>query len=101
MENFKITVCSPSFNFLFVSLMGSSWNMDRCNIQSTVTPARVLNFASSIYSWLGQEGKVVKEDEMVGWHHQLNGHEQTLRDSEGRGSLVGCRPRSRQESDRA
>ena len=26
---------------------------------------------------------------MVGWHHQLNGHEfeQTLGDSEGRGSL--------------
>ena len=29
---------------------------------------------------------------MVGWHHQLNGHEfeQTLRDSEGQGSLVCC-----------
>ena len=28
------------------------------------------------------------EDEMVGWHHQLNGHkfEQTLRDSEGQGT---------------
>ena len=28
------------------------------------------------------------EDEMVGWHHQLNGHEfeQTLGDSEGQGS---------------
>ena len=60
-----------------------TWNIDRCNIQSTVTPARVLNFASSIYSWLGQEGKGVKEDEMVGWHHQLHGPEQTLGDSEG------------------
>ena len=30
------------------------------------------------------------EDEMIGWHHQLNGHEveQTLGDSEGRRSLV-------------
>ena len=28
------------------------------------------------------------KDELVGWHHQLNGHEfeQTLGDSEGRGS---------------
>jgi len=28
------------------------------------------------------------EDEMVGWHHRLNGHEseQTLGDSEGQGS---------------
>ena len=32
------------------------------------------------------------EDEMVGWHHQLNGHEfeQTLRDTKGQGSLVHC-----------
>ena len=30
------------------------------------------------------------EDEMVGWYHQLNGHEfeQTLGDCEGRGSLA-------------
>ena len=32
------------------------------------------------------------EDEMVGWHHRLNGHEveQTLGDSEGQGSLACC-----------
>ena len=35
-------------------------------------------------------------DEMVGWHHDLNGHEfeQTLGDSEGQGSLActwGCK----------
>ena len=30
------------------------------------------------------------EDEMVGWHHQLSGHEfeETLGDSEGQGSLA-------------
>ena len=34
----------------------------------------------------GQEEKGTTEDEMVGWHHWLNGHEfeQTLGDSEGR-----------------
>ena len=33
----------------------------------------------------GQEEKGATEDEMVGWHHQLNGHEfkQTPGDSEG------------------
>ena len=38
----------------------------------------------------GQEEKGVIEDEMVGWHHRLNGHEfeQTLRESEGQGSLT-------------
>ena len=38
----------------------------------------------------GQEEKRVTEDETVGWHHWLNGHEfeQTPGDSEGQGSLV-------------
>ena len=42
----------------------------------------------------GQEEKGTIEEEMVGWHHQLNGHEfeQTPRDSEGQGSLVRCSP---------
>ena len=33
-----------------------------------------------------------RQNEMVGWHHWLNGHEseQTLGDSEGQGSLVCC-----------
>ena len=35
-----------------------------------------------------------RQDEMIGWHHQLNGHEfeQTLEDGEGQGSLVCCSP---------
>ena len=41
------------------------------------------------------------EYEMVGWHHQLHGHEfeQTLGDGEGQGSLVSCGPWGRKESD--
>ena len=37
------------------------------------------------------------EDEMVGWHHRINGYEfeQTLRDSEGQGSLACCSPGGR------
>ena len=45
--------------------------------------------------------KGAAEDEMVGWHHWLSGHEfeQTLGDGEGQGSLVcGC-PRGLKESD--
>ena len=40
------------------------------------------------------------EDEMVGWHHRLNGHEfeQTPGDSEGQRSLVCCSPWGRKES---
>ena len=45
--------------------------------------------------------KGMTEDEMVGWHHQLNGHEfeQILGDSEGQGSLQCCSPWVRKESD--
>ena len=41
------------------------------------------------------------EDEMVGWHHRLDGHEfeQTLEDSEGQGSLVCCSPWDCKELD--
>ena len=43
------------------------------------------------------------EAEIVGWHHQLTGHEfeQTPGDSEGQGSLVCCSPWGRKESDMA
>ena len=42
-----------------------------------------------------QEEKRVTEDEMVGWHHWLDGHEfeQILGDSEGQGRLECCSPR--------
>ena len=41
------------------------------------------------------------EDEMAGWHHQLNGHEseQTPEDSEGQGSLACCSPWDCKELD--
>ena len=37
---------------------------------------------------------MVTEDEMVGWHHQLNGHEfeQTLGYSDEQGRLTCCSP---------
>ena len=41
------------------------------------------------------------EDEMVGWHHRLNGHEfeQALGGGEGHGSLVCCSSWGCKESD--
>ena len=42
----------------------------------------------------GQEEKETTKDEMVGWHHHLNGHEfeQTMGNSGGQGSLACCNP---------
>ena len=41
------------------------------------------------------------EDEMVGWHHRLNGHEseQALGVGDGQGSLACCSPGDCKESD--
>ena len=49
-----------------------------------------------------QKKKEVAEDEMVGWHYQLNRHdlEQTLGDSRGQRSLMYCSPWGLKESDR-
>ena len=49
----------------------------------------------------GQEEKGTTEDEMVEWHHRLNGHEfeQTLGHSGGQRGLVCCSPWGRKELD--
>ena len=41
---------------------------------------------------LKEGGEGMPEDEMLGWHHRLNGHEfeHTLGDSEGQGILSWC-----------
>ena len=41
------------------------------------------------------------ENEVVGWHHRLNGHEfqQTSGDRDGQGSLVCCSPCRRKKLD--
>ena len=48
-----------------------------------------------------QEKKETTEDEMVGWHHWLNGHEfgWTPGAGDGQGGVPCCSPRGRRESD--
>ena len=48
-----------------------------------------------------QEEKGIAEDEMVGWHHRLNGYEfeQPLGVGDGQGSLACCSPWGCKESD--
>ena len=52
-----------------------------------------------VKDWRREKG--MTENEMVGWHHRLNGHEfeQIPGDSEGQGSLVCCSLWSHRESD--
>ena len=47
----------------------------------------------------GQEEKEATEDEMVGWHHRLDGHEWAPGDGDGQGGLACCNSWGRKESD--
>ena len=49
----------------------------------------------------GQEEKGMTEDEMAGWHHQLDGHEyeSTPGTGDGQGGLACCVSWGRQGSD--
>ena len=42
-----------------------------------------------------------RQDDIVGWHHQLNGHEfeQAVGIGDGQGSLVCCSPWGHKDSD--
>ena len=50
----------------------------------------------------GSRRRGVTEDEMIGWHHWFNWHEfeQTLGDTEGKGSLECCSPWGCKELDK-
>ena len=50
---------------------------------------------------LRQEEEGMTKDEMIGWHHRLNGHEfeEALGVDDGQGSLVCCNPWGCKESD--
>ena len=62
---------------------------------------RLIGKAPDAEKGWGQEEKGATENEMVGWHHQLDGQgfEQTLGDDEGQGSLACCSPWGHKESD--
>ena len=49
----------------------------------------------------GRRRREMTEDEMVGWHHQLDGYEseQTPGAGDGQGGLVCCDSSGRKESD--
>ena len=48
-----------------------------------------------------KDDKGMTKDKMVGWHHQLDGHEfeQALGVGDGQGGLACCSPQGRKESN--
>ena len=75
-----------------------SWNSN--NLATWGEELTHLKKPGSWEDW-SQEEKGMTEDEMVGWHHSLNGHEfeQALGDSEGQVRLACYSPRGHKESN--
>ena len=72
-----------------------------CLIKDNGILSEVFKWVPWYWERLRQEEKEATEDEVVGWHHRLNGHEfeQTPGDTEGQGSLACCSPWCRKEID--
>ena len=70
------------------SLEGLCWS------SITLAKSQLIGKAPDAGKDWGQEEKQGTEDEMVEWHHWLNGHEfqQTSGDGEGQGNLACCSP---------
>ena len=91
------------------------WSWCSCQKQLTIDVRVYLWTSNSVLkNWLtgkdpdagkdGRQGeKGTTEDEMVGWHHQLDGHEfeQALGVDDGQESLTCCSPWACKESDMA
>ena len=62
--------------------------------------SRLIGWADAGRDW-GQEEKGTTENEMAGWHHQLDGHGfgWTLGVGDGQGGLACWGPWGRRESD--
>ena len=88
-----------------------SWIFIRRTDAKAETPNTLTTWCKQLIIWKDpdagkdwrQEEKGMAKDEMVGWHHWLNGHEfeQAPGDGEGQESLVCCSPWGHKESDTA
>ena len=83
-----------------------------CSLEGLMLKLKPILWLPGVKNWLTgkdpdagkdwrQEKKRMTEDEMVGWYHQLNGHEfeQAPGVGDGMGSLVCCSPWSLKELD--
>ena len=79
-----------------------SWNWS-WNSNTLATWCEELTHWKRPWCWEGLKvgGEGMTEDETVGWHHWLDGHEfeQALTVGDGQGSLACCSPWGRKESD--
>ena len=87
----------------------STCALEREELVQSITPVHMDIWCKELTHWKdpdagkdwGQEEKGTTEDEMVGWHHRLNGHgfDLTLGVVDGQGGLLCCSPWGHKEAD--
>ena len=97
----EITLVNPKGNQSWIFIGRSDAEAEA----SILLPPDVKNWLTEKHPYAGkdwrQEEKGTTEDEMVGWNHQLNGHEFEQALGVGQGSLACGSPRGRKKLDTA
>ena len=102
-----------TLNFLDIQPVNPKGNQSWIFIRRTNAEAQTpILWPPDVRNWLTEkdphagedwrwEEKGTTEDEMVGWHHQLNGHEfeSAPEVGDGQGSLASCNPQGCKELD--
>ena len=83
-----------------ISLEGLMLKLKLCTLATSCEELTHWKNPDAGRDW-GQEEKGTTEDEMAGWHHQLDRHEFVLTPGagDGQGGLACCSPLSRKKSD--
>ena len=92
LDNIEIEPIHPKGNQPWIRTIRTDAEAEASILWPLDAKGRLIGKAPDAWKNWGQEEKGAIEDEMVGWHYRLNGHEfeQTPGDSEGQGSLVCC-----------
>ena len=93
LDNEEIKLVNPKGNQPWIFIGRTDAEVEAPTLWSPDAKSQLIGKDPDAGKDWGQE-KRVSEDDMVGWHHWLNGHvfERTPGDSEGQGSLVCCSP---------
>ena len=89
-----------SLKWLYYEITFINWLMREAGSKSAdnygvvTTVKNILSKDENMFFIVSEEVKGTTEDEMVGWHHRLDGHEfeQAPGVGDGQGSLVCCCP---------
>ena len=92
----EIQPVSPKGNQSWISLGGTDAEAEAPKLWPPDVKSRLIGKDPDAGKDWGQEEKGLTEVEMIGWHHQLNGHEfeQTPEVGDGQGSLASMGPQT-------